>query len=186
MRPRYSSGTFSCSSTYPETQVAPQKKPSTTVSTAASERFGMEARTKSVAAAASSDQENTWSISVARAARLTVAIPTPMPTPNAVTRTPQPALPAPRVLVANTGPSASTAPTALKATTIPVVIARARGCSRRNRRPSTMSRPIIERSTRAPRRAAGVRIGIPVSITAENRNVPASAQSASASGRAPR
>ena len=74
------------------------------------------------------------------------AIPIAMPMPNATTTTPHPAAFARSVVFTKIGPSASTAPTAANAITMPAVIADAIESSRRNRSPSTMSRQIRERS----------------------------------------
>ncbi len=107
--------------------------------TIAHDRLGMVARTKSAAAAAISDQTNTISRSITLAACPAVAIPRPIPTPNAVTTSPQPEGPAPRVVWTKTGPIASTAPTAPKATTMPPVMADASEFSRRKLMPSFVS-----------------------------------------------
>ena len=94
VRPRYSSVTFSCSSVYPVTHVAPQKKPRTTVTTAARGRFGIAASTNSVHAANSIDPEKIRSRSKCFASTLSEASPIAIPMPNAVTRMPHPAAPA--------------------------------------------------------------------------------------------
>ena len=102
----------------------------------------------------------------------------PIPMPNDVTRIPQPGSPAPSVVLANTVPRASTAPTALKAATMPSVIEDASEFSRRNRTPSRMSLPTRERSSLANDVGAGRGIWIRLTSSAESPNVNASSHSA--------
>ena len=109
-------------------------------------------------------------------------IPIPIPNPNDVTRMPQPGSPAPSVVVAKTGPSARTAPTALNADTIPSVIAEASESSRRNRTPSAMSFPTRDRSNRENDSGAGAGIRIRLTSRAEAAKVAASSQSARNAG----
>src|SRR3990172_32990 len=128
------------------------------------------------------DHTNTTSRSTSSAALFEVAMPIIMPRPNDVTRIPQPGSPAPSAVVANNGPSASTAPTALNADTIPSVIAEASESSRRNRTPSAMSRPTRDSSSPWNVVGAGFGMGILLTSTAESRNVPASSHSATNAG----
>ena len=107
-----------------------------------------------------------------------------MPMPNATTTTPHPAAFACNVVFTKIGPSASTAPTAANAITIPAVIADAIESSRRKRSPSTTSRQMRERSKCSSPREAEAFSGTPLTIRAENANVHASNSSASVSGRA--
>ena len=148
----------------------------------AQERFGIVARTNREAAAAISDQTNTISRSTTLAACPAVAIPSPIPTPNAVTTSPHPDGPASSVDVTNTGPIASTAPTAPKATTMPPVIADAIEFSRRKLIPSFVSRQTRDSVRRWVVWLGCGRIAIPATMLAENRNVPASNRRASDSG----
>ena len=112
------------------------------------------------------------------------AIPIAIPMPNATTTTPHPAALAWSVVVTKIGPSASTAPTAANAITMPAVIADAIESSHRNRTPSTTSRQILRQVEALRTRATSAPCnGTPLTITAENANVPASSSSASVSGR---
>ena len=77
------------------------------------------------------------------------AIPSPIPTPNADTTSPHAEGPARSVCCTNTGPSASTAPTAPNATTMPPVIAAAIDSSRRKLMPSSVSLQTRDRSSRS-------------------------------------
>ena len=99
---------------------------------------------------------------------------------------PQPDGSAPIVLCTKIGPTARTAPTEAKAITIPAVIADAIESSRRNRSPSTMSRHMRERSNLPRVRPTGSGIAMPLTITAEKANVPASRSSGSVVGHSPR
>jgi hypothetical protein len=144
--------------------------------------LGIAAITARVPAAASRDQTNTRSRSSTFAAGFAAAIPSAMPTPNAVTTSPQPGLPPWTVSATNTGPVARTAPTAPNAIAIPPVIAAAIVSSARNRTPSRVSRQTRERSMCGRALPRVLRIAIPATIAAENRNVPASKTRASDSG----
>jgi len=128
------------------------------------------------------DQTNTTSRSTISDALFDVAMPMIMPRPNDVTSVPHPGSPAPRAVVANTGPSARTAPTALNAATIPSVIADASESSRRNRTPSAMSLPTRERSSRWNVVGAGLGIRIRLTSIADTANVAASSHSARNAG----
>ena len=79
------------------------------------------------------------------------------------------------------GPSASTAPTAAKAITMPAVMADAMESSRRKRTPSAMSRHTRESLKRPSVRPDGGGMGMPLTMTAEKANVPASRSSGSVS-----
>ena len=181
VRPRNSSVTFSWSRTYPLTHAEPQNAPSTTVMTAARPIPAIAASTSSVAAAAMIDHTNTYSRSTNSTTLLEVAMPMPMPIPNEVTRIPHPESPAPNVR-ANTVPSASTAPTAVKADTIPSVIDDASEFSRRKRMPSAMSLPTRDRSRRANVVGVGRGMAIRLTSSADRPNVNASSHSARKAG----
>ena len=153
------------------------------MTTAANENVGIAASRKSAPAAESNDRVNTSSRSMNFVTWFEPAIPIAMPTPNATTTTPHPAAFAWSVVFTKIGPSASTAPTAANAITIPAVIADAIESSRRKRSPSMTSRQMRERSNRSRPRPAGAFRGTPLTITAENANVHASNKSASVCGR---
>ena len=135
----------------------------------------MAASTNSVAAAASNAHTNAMSRSTNLFTWLAVAMPRNMPTPNAVTTTPQAAwfLSRPATKI---GPSASTAPTAANATTMPPVMAEAIESSRRNRTPSTMSCHTLLRSNRPVRPCTGAGNAMRLTMNAENPKVHASSQ----------
>jgi hypothetical protein len=128
------------------------------------------------------DHTNTYSRRTNSTILFEEAIPIPIPMPNDVTRIPQPGSPASSVLLANTVPRASTAPTALKAATMPRVIEDASEFSRRNRTPSRMSLPTRERSSLANDVGAGRGIWIRLMSSAEIPNENASSQSARNAG----
>src|ERR687898_669995 len=146
--------------------------------TAACPMAGIAASTSSVPAAAMIDHTNTYSRRRNSTTLFDEAIPIPIPMPNEVTRIPHPGSPAPRDVLAKIGPSASTAPTALKAETIPSAIDDASEFSRRNRTPSAMSLPTRERSSRANEVGASRGIWILLTSKAESPNVNASSHSA--------
>ena len=110
-------------------------------------------------------------------------MPIAIPTPNATTTIPHPAVPpSESVLLTKIGPIARTAPTAANAMQMPPVMAEAIESSRRNRTPSPTSRHTRDRSYLPIERLGGVRIGTPLTISAENANVAASSRSANVSG----
>ncbi len=104
-----------------------------------------------MAAAESSDRVNTRSRSMNFVTWFEPAIPIAMPMPNATTTTPHPAAFACSVEFTKIGPSASTAPTAANAITMPAVIADAIESSRRNRTPVERCRARSARDRTAPR-----------------------------------
>ena len=145
----------------------------------------MAASTNNVAAAASNAHTNATSRSTNLFTWLAVAMPRNMPTPKAVTTTPQAAwfLSRPATKI---GPSASTAPTAANATTMPPVMAEAIESSRRKRTPSTMSCHTLLRSNRPVSPCTGAGNAMRLTMNAENPKVHASSSRASVSGRSPR
>ncbi len=146
--------------------------------------LGIPASTNRPPAAAIIDPEKRISRSNDRPSAFTEPMPPAMPIPKQVTRSGHPAAPPWRVVWANTGPSERTAPTAQKATTMPVVIVATSGVSRRNRTPSTMSRKTRRMSSLpgGSRRCAAGRIAIRLIMNAEKPNVPASSHRARDSG----
>ena len=144
VRPRNSSATFSCSSVYPLTHARPQNTPSHTVTTAASARCRHRRQHEQRRRRGdSNDDTNTSSRSTNFATWFEPAMPIAIPTPNATTTiAPARRSSAPSVVVTKIGPSASTAPTAANAITMPGGHRATRASPRdRNRTPSTHVAP---------------------------------------------
>ncbi len=139
----------------------------------------MAANRNSAPEAAMSDHTKMTSRSTNLTTWFCPTMPMPIPIPNATTRTPHPASPPLIVVATKMGPIARTAPTAAKAITMPPVMADDTESSRRNRKPSRMSRHTRERSKRPIDPLPDMRMEMRLTMNAEKPNVAASSNSAS-------
>jgi hypothetical protein len=113
----------------------------------------------------------------------TKIIPRPIPTPTAVTRMPHAVGPPFSDPETKMGPTDITAPAPVKAITMPIVIARTKAWSFRNRTPSVRSESAsVAFSLPLRRRLPSLRSGSPRIIHAEKKKVRASSHRATDSG----